>query len=239
MGTLKEIVKRMPVIPFVYREYTRYRLRSKSTEEIFTEIYRNNIWSGKESVSGSGSNITQAQIIIQELPKIFREYDVSTILDIPCGDFHWMKNIDLKGISYTGADIVQELIQNNRDKYAGESIRFRTLNLIKDDLPEVDLVFCRDCLVHFSFSDIFFALDNICNSQAKYLLTTTFTERNDNHDSLTGRHWRPINLEIAPFNLPKPLKILHEGCTEKDGAYEDKAIGMWRISDIKENLTEL
>lgn len=46
MGTLREIAKKIPVIPFVYRalrnRYARYQLKSKSTEDVFTEIYRSN-----------------------------------------------------------------------------------------------------------------------------------------------------------------------------------------------------
>jgi len=56
METLREIAKKMPVIPFVYRalrnRYVRYQLKSKSTEDVFTEIHRNNAWGGKDSVSG-------------------------------------------------------------------------------------------------------------------------------------------------------------------------------------------
>lgn len=57
MGTLREIAKKIPVIPFVYRalrnRYARYQLKSKSTEDVFTEIYRSNAWGGKDSVSGT------------------------------------------------------------------------------------------------------------------------------------------------------------------------------------------
>ena len=240
MSTLREIAKKIPVIPFVYRalrdRYVRYRLKSKSMVDIFTDIYRNNAFGGKDSVSGPGSDVDQTTVITSELPALFNALNISTILDIPCGDFYWMKSVDLNNIDYTGADIVKELIQNNSAKYARDGVRFQYLNLIKDKMPKVDLIFCRDCLVHFSFSDIGLALDNVCNSQSEYFLTTTFTGRKDNHDIVTGQ-WRPINLELFPFGLTKPLKIINEGCTEGDGAYGDKALGLWRIADIRESLT--
>lgn len=239
MGILREIAKKIPVIPFAYMslrdKYTRYQLMSKSTEDVFTEIYRGNVWGGKDSVSGMGSDVHQTRIITRELPILFNTLNISTILDIPCGDFHWMKNIDLKKIDYTGADIVKELIQENSGKYERNNLRFQYLDLIKDKLPKVDLVFSRDCLVHFSFADIFLVLDNLCNSQSKYFLTTTFTDIKDNHDIVTGQ-WRTLNLEIMPFMLPKPLKLIIEGCTEDNGAYEDKSLGLWKIADIRESL---
>ena len=245
MGTVKEIAKKIPLIPSMYRgirrywalrkRYALYQLKSKSPEDVFTGIYRSNAFGGNDSVSGPGSDIHQTRIITSKLQTLLNDLSISTMLDIPCGDFHWMKNVGLNNIDYTGADIVKELIQENSEKYARDGVRFLHLNLIKDRLPNCDLVFCRDCLVHFSFADIFLTLDNICNSKSNYFLTTTFTSRKENHDIVTGQ-WRVLNLEIAPFLLAKPLKIINEGCTEYDGAYRDKALGLWRIADIRQSL---
>jgi hypothetical protein len=209
-------------------------------ETVFTQIYRSKKWGGKDadSVSGPGSDIRQTAVITKEFPSIFSNFSISTMLDVPCGDFHWMKNVDLSAIDYTGADIVDALIGKNTEQFINSNRRFKKLNIIEDKLPKLDLVFCRDCLVHFSFADIFHALHNICNSQSEYLLTTTFTERENNRDIETGK-WRPLNLERAPFMLPKPLYKLNEGCTEAGGAFKDKTLCLWRISDIHETLTKM
>jgi len=240
MGKLRDAARKVPIFPSVYRAlrdgYERYQLKSKDPERVFTEIYRSNIWGGKDSVSGKGSDIHQTRIVVGELPGVFTEFGISTMLDIPCGDFHWMKNVELSGVDYTGADIVNDLIEKNTKQYGREGLRFRRLNLLKDKLPKVDLVFCRDCLVHLSFADIYRALENLCSSQSGYILTTTFTEKTDNRDIATGQ-WRVLNLERAPFMLPRPLKTINEGCTEGDGAYRDKSLGLWRIANVRESLT--
>lgn len=207
----------------------------EETEQVFTDIYKKNGFNGKDSVSGPGSDVYQTRVIVKELPVLFGDFGVLAMLDIPCGDFHWMQSVDLIDIDYTGADIVNDLIENNTEQYARDGLRFQKLDLLKDRLPKVDLIFTRDCLVHLSFEDIFRALDNICNSQSEYLLTTTFTGRIDNHDIKTGQ-WRPLNLELSPFFLPKPLKIINESCTENDGIYSDKTLGLWKIADIRESL---
>ncbi len=134
-------------------------------------------------------------------------------------------------IEYIGADIVPEVIEVNQRLYGSEHVRFLHLDMMNDALPIVDLVMSRDVLVHFSFSDIFLALKNLQNSGAKYLLTTTFTNRSRNKDIATGQ-WRPLNLEKPPFNFPKPLKLINEKCTEGDGSWGDKSLGLWRIQDI-------
>lgn len=38
---------------------------------------------------------------------MLKKYSIKSILDIPCGDFSWMKKIELDGIEYIGADIVK------------------------------------------------------------------------------------------------------------------------------------
>lgn len=239
LSKLADLAKKIPILPHLYRLlrdwYVSKRLRSKSAEHVFTDIYRKNTWRGTESVSGLGSDTFQTRILLAELPVLFRELEISTILDIPCGDFHWMKTVDLGGIDYLGADIVGELIQQNNELHGRGGIRFQKMDLINDELPRVDLVFCRDCLVHLSFDDILRALNNVCASRSKYLLTTTFTERSANLDISTGQ-WRVLNLERAPFRLPAPLRIIQEGCTESNGAYTDKAVGLWRIDDLREHL---
>ena len=237
MGKLEKIAKYVPILPALYRALRKRYLQSLDTEEVFTKIYKGNRWGGERSVSGTGSDEDQTRMIPKELSTMIDEFGISTMLDIPCGDFYWMKNVDLSKIDYTGADIVKELVDKNSEEYGGGSIRFQHMDLVKDKLPNVDLIFCRDCLVHFSFTDIFLALENVCNSQSEYLLTTTFTDRRENDDIATGQ-WRTLNLEVSPFGLPSPLGIILEKCTEGDGVYKDKALGLWRISDIRKSLEE-
>src|SRR5208283_4999775 len=100
-------------------------------------------------------------------------------------------------------------------KYATQKVSFRYINLLSDQMPTVDLVLCRDCLVHFSFLDIFTAIENIIRSGSKYLMTTTYYNiGRRNVDILTGE-WRPINLQLPPFNFPIPIALIDEQCTEK------------------------
>lgn len=228
------------MLPSVYgalrSAYARRRAKSRSMEEVFTDIFKSNAWGGSDSVSGKGSDAHQTKVIAAALPSLFHDFRISTMLDVPCGDFHWMKNVEMGGVAYTGADIVKEIIERNRDEYAGRGVRFECLNLVRDGLPKADLIFCRDCLVHFSFDDVFSALRNICESGSAYLLTTTFTDRPENRDIDTGE-WRPLNLQAAPFLLPEPLRLINEECTEDGGIYADKSLALWRIEDVRESLT--
>jgi hypothetical protein len=205
-------------------------LNEPSLEETFTDIYKFKKWGNKDTVSGSGSRLEQTKKCIEELPKLFKEYKIKTFLDAPCGDLFWMQQVKLGQIKYIGADIVPDIIENNK-QYENKNKSFRQLDITKDDLPEVDLMLVRDCLVHLPHEDIIKFIDNISGSGIKYLLTTTFTDR-DHNPKISAGNWRPINLQIPPFSFPEPIKIINEGCTESGGIYTDKSLGLWRIEDI-------
>lgn len=188
---------------------------------------------GMESVSGTGSTLDATKTIRDELPPLLKSLGVRSLLDIPCGDVHWMSKVDIDDISYWGADIVPANVEHNHNRYGYRNgICFIERDITKDELIPVDLIFCRDCLVHFSTEDIWKALRNIYTSGAKYLLTTTFTERKENHDIPTGG-WQTLNLQIAPFFFPEPLAIINERCPEQDGAYADKSLALWKITDLE------
>ncbi len=201
--------------------------------QLFTDFFRRNKWGGRHSLSGTGSDADQTRVIVQELPLLLRRLGVRSVLDVPCGDFEWMKRVDLAGVEYMGADIVAPLIDANRRRHARPGVEFQVLDLTRDRLPTVDLVLCRDCLVHLSFAQAQQALANIAASGARYLLTTTFTGRSENADIPTGK-WRALNLQRPPFNLPPPLELINERCTEKDGRYADKSLGLWPVADLRQ-----
>lgn len=201
------------------------------SKDIFTKYYRNNSWNGKESVSGPGSDYEQTKFLVPELQFLIDELSIKSILDVPCGDFNWMKNINMKDIEYTGGDIVNELILKNNKRYKKNNIKFEVIDLVNDALPTVDLIIVRDCLVHLPNKDIAKAISNIKTSNSKYLLTTTFTWKSfENNKDISVGGWRRLNLEQSPFNLPFPKKIIVEGNTQSND--KDKTISLWEIKDI-------
>ncbi|MGO9950863.1 MAG: class I SAM-dependent methyltransferase [Dissulfurispiraceae bacterium] len=212
----------------------------KNLRNKFTDIYINNTFGGKESRSGEGSSFEQTAVIRQELVKLIEDLGVSIFLDAPCGDLYWIKETPLNVEKYIGIDIVEGLVEENKNKFRDDRFReFYCLNLVENILPRADLIFCRDCLVHLHYKDIKKVIFNLKKSQSTYLLTTTFTDRKKNID-LTGKNiWRPLNLQIAPFNFPPPLKLINERCTEANNQFTDKCLGLWRLEDIPDSRTGL
>src|SRR5882672_7823851 len=203
--------------------------RFRSPKHIFSDTYRHGGWGSAESLSGSGSTLLKTSTISSELASLLESMGVKSMLDIPCGDFNWMQHIELGIDRYIGADVVQELIRSNNERFRCGTREFVVLDIVRDELPAMDLVFCRDCLVHFSFRHIFRALRNLRKSRSQYLLTTTFPSRQENFDIITG-DWRPLNLQRPPFNLGQPILLISEGYPDRK--HPDKSLGLWLITDL-------
>ena len=137
--------------------------------------------------------------------QLVARYHVGSLLDAPCGDFNWMQHVEFPdAFQYIGGDIVQDLVDELSRNYESGGRRFVRLDVTRDELPSADLWLCRDCLFHLPNADILAALKNFQRSDIKYLLTTTFTFPRSNMDIEHGE-FRYLNLELAPFSLPKPL----------------------------------
>tara|TARA_B100000427_G_scaffold144586_1_gene120338 strand:+ start:4787 stop:5221 length:435 start_codon:yes stop_codon:yes gene_type:complete len=140
-----------------------------------------------------------------------------------------MKLVKLKNIKYIGADIVPEIIKKNK-KLKLKGYQFLTLNIIKDSLPDVDLMLCRDCLTHLSYESIHQFLNNLSKTKIKYLLTTSYINNQENKDIVTG-NWRKLNFQKFPFNFPNPIDQLNEKCPLNGS--EDKSLLLWEVTQLK------
>lgn len=203
--------------------------------ERFALIYRTNLWGAETSQSGLGSELDATLSLRRGLTHLLSSLGVTSILDLPCGDFTWIAQMDLSGIHYLGADIVPEIAATNAAHYGRSGqIDFRELDLVNDPLPAADLILCRDCLVHLSFANIHRAIANVKRSGARWLLTTTFPDAPTNRDIEDG-DWRVLNFEHAPFLFSAPLAVINEGCAEAGGDYADKSLALWRVADLPDD----
>jgi len=222
----------LTVARFRIRALFREKVLGHSQQQIFSRMYARNSWANPESVSGDGSDLVQTPVIRRELVELVRSLGIETMLDSPCGDYYWMRTLSLNLRHYTGADIVPELIRANRRKYGSGGVSFRNLDITRDPLPKVDLIFCRDCLVHLPLQPALDALRNFKRSGSRYLLTTTYPGLLATNKQLiiTG-NWRPLDLTLPPFSLPEPLRAINEDCTEADD-FKEKSLGLWEVAQL-------
>ncbi|MFZ3136819.1 MAG: class I SAM-dependent methyltransferase [Thermodesulfovibrionales bacterium] len=199
----------------------------KSRSSRFTDIAEAGGFGDSPSLSGVGSTLEATEAVRDLLPKLIERYNITSFLDIPCGDFYWMQYVDLKNVEYIGADIVESIIAENNSKFGQPNRRFIVSDLCVDNLPRVDLVLSRDCLIHLKLSEIKTALRNLKSSGSRLFLLSTYPAVLVNPE-IDPRFCRNVNLEMPPFNLPKPIELFYEG----GGCNEGKALGLWRNSDL-------
>lgn len=196
-------------MPSQYAERRRLASIGKS-EQVFLHHYETNEWESNESVSGPGSTINYTENIRREIPRLVGKLAIQTILDAPCGDYNWFKLIKWdKEISYIGGDIVQPLVESNQSSYGNQNVKFIKIDIMQDVLPAADLWLCRDCLFHLSQHDIMLVIDNFLRSDIRYLLTTTYSECDENWDIPTGS-FRLLNLQLPPYSFCKPITMIDD-----------------------------
>lgn len=195
------------------REWTRdfhYRVKLKSE--------------GMESIAGYGTTKDGCSKLISELPRIFKQYNITSVLDAACGDFYYMQYVDLTNINYIGIDFVQEQIDMNKRNYPNYD--FRVLNMAADVMPKADLVISRDTLIHISNTNIKRFLKSCYDSGCKYLLTTNFPEvTNQELGGILG--WRNVNFDQDPWNFSAV-----ESVSEKNNYNPEKYATLYDFNDI-------
>ena len=89
--------------------------------------------------------------------------------------------------------------------------------------------------MHFKDADVIQALKNFKKSKSKFFASTSYPYIKENIKSNLPDNWRPINLCIEPFNLPKPYILMND--KEKKNKIQtddvdEKYLAVWKIEDL-------
>lgn len=214
----------------------------------FTNVYEQygTAHSDEESHAGADSMLDATRILRERIPQIAKQRNLKSIVDIPCSDFNWMKEIVFRFEKYIGGDIVPQCIIENNEKYSNSRIKFIEFDVLSDVIPDGDLLIVRDLLEYCPLEDGKKIIESIKKSNCKYVLMTTWRNINDNDyfkshinsDIQYGEHYH-INLMSEPFNLPDPEDYIVED-TIVEG-YEDgvrKVLGLWNIEKLRNNIPQ-
>ena len=187
----------------LFKDYPQYIERfsvAMAAEEVFDDIYRNELWgAGQGSGSGSSPEVTYEYRIF--LKKFLKEYNIQSVVDFGCGDWQFSKLIDWDGLTYRGYDCVRSVVDLNNRLYGEANIDFQFANRIKDDCVGADLLILKDVLIHWPNKDVQNFLDTAKDLPYKYILITNQTLRDDllNKDIRLGE-FRQLDINSDPFN---------------------------------------
>lgn len=183
---------------FKNRSFDKNLYFKKNYKYNFSKIYKYKIWKTGESLSGTSSDFSIAKNYGFKLRDVIINKKIKSIFDCGCGEFEFMDIVvkDLK-IKYIGGDLVDSILLQNKMNF--QNYKFIKFDLLKNRLPNVQLLHIRDCLFHFSFKDIYKALNNFCNSKIKYILLTSHNSLIlKNYDIVTG-DFRYLDFSKKPF----------------------------------------
>jgi len=208
------------------------------SEQMFTAIYEQKMWGDQygETVSGESSTLVATKTLREELPKLFKEFNITSMLDAPCGDFNWMRVFmkDHPEIQYTGADIVEPMIVKLQSTDTAENQKFIQLDITRDQLPDTDLIMCRDCLFHLEQQLVGDFIRNFASSNIKYLLTTThYNDGTWNNVNFNTGGFHTIDLLSEPYNFDANILYSIEDWIE---GQRQRRLCLWSQDQIRDLL---
>jgi len=221
---------------------------NNESQKIFSNIYDNYGFGSTESRSGPGSTLEETKNLRHKIQELIQQKKIKSVVDFPCGDLNWIKEILSSIESYTGCDIVEQCININKQNFPNQN--FQCLDLASDPIPEADLLIVRDVIGHQPLEIGKQMINNILSSNCKYLLSTTWASKN-------GESWRkcntgdvdrqnegvdfgsfyPVNLMAEPFNLPEAELYFEENVfVDNFDKGNRKTLALWDLSKIKSKL---
>ena len=137
-----------------------HELLGRPAAEIFSEIYRRQLWgqpgSERRFSSGHGSSL---DLHVTPYVEAIREFVGGlswkpSVVDLGCGDFNVGSRIRECFGGYTACDIASAVLEENKARYASLDVSFVQLDMIENKFPEGDICIIRQVLQHLSNADI-------------------------------------------------------------------------------------
>lgn len=193
----------------------------------FEKIYELGVWihgKDQDAASGLGSELEATEGLRSSLPGLLRDLKIQTLVDVGCGDWTWMSQLDLP-CNYLGLDIVENVVERNRASYSKPGIDFRQLDAVAEPIPDCNAVLCREVIFHLSFADGLSLIKNI-KRHAEWLIITTDSTTWFNSDIPSG-DFRMLNLQYRPFRFPRPERELCDDCL-----VGGRKLAVWRTASL-------
>jgi SAM-dependent methyltransferase len=170
--------------------------------EVFGKIYQTDFWNGG---SGVGSAAETTVVYRAFLDRFLTRANITSVVDVGCGDWQLGRLVDWSGVNYVGIDVVDSVIEANADAYGSDAVRFAEFDVLDDldALPVADALLIKDVLQHWPIADCKRFL-SWATSRYDYVVATNdvshvrSSRRMTNTDVPLGG-WRCLDVEAKPF----------------------------------------
>ena len=190
-----------------------------SHKNIFTEIYKNNVWGG----SGGGSSAEATKTFRFILQQFLNEKKIKTVVDFGCGDWSSTHLINWGSIQYIGIDVVQSVILENKKKYSSKNIDFQEIDGKEDVINfSGDLLIVKDVLMHWCNEDIIEFI-NASRPNFKHIILINTSIGAISERPNTSPQFQPLSYKEFPLNQFSP-KLLKTYCDVSDICQEREIV---------------
>lgn len=192
-------------------------------ENIFTNIYETNEWGSNNSTnysgsSGYGSSVEYNTKYIELLKKIIKEYNITSIVDLGCGDFRIGKSLyDDVNIKYIGYDTYKKVIDYNITQHERPKYTFIHLDFYmnKERIIDGDMCILKDVIQHWSNDAIYSFLDYLTQSKKfKYILLVNCCNQKQEQADCKDGGFRELTCNLLPLKKYSPTKIYNYNTKE-------------------------
>ena len=178
-----------------------------SNEEVFSKIYKEDLWGDGSGAGSKVENVTEYVVVLQEY---INKPEVKTVIDLGCGDWQFSKFLDLSSVSYLGVDVVESLIESNSNLYSSPNVKFLNHDITTYEIPEVDLIICKDVLQHLCNKDVNTVVKKIAKSSKFCLITNDYVSTQVFNSDIKNGSYRPLDLRLNPFYLDTRTVLEYE-----------------------------
>lgn len=195
----------------------------------FEEIYKNNFWNNRESLSGDGSTVEINKYRNLFLSEFINENNIQEAYDI-CGDCNWqygfVEKVKVENFKYFGFDISKIALEKAKEKNKGNTLNFYNEpvdlcnHILKCTNPSRSLIIVKEVIQHLPLDLGIKMLKNIKESGIKYIAITNhdcniFNVKYNINISKCGEFY-PNNMFLKPFNFINPIKDISDLIKNKE-----------------------
>ena len=143
---------------------------------------------------------------MQLVQSFIEGHSIKSIVDFGCGDWQFSRLMNWDGVDYVGIDLVPDLVETNRKNFARPGVSFKLFASL-DDVPNADLLLCKDVFQHLSNGTIARYLAAF-KQKFKFLLITNDDRPNTLvNGEIEAGGWRPVRLDHLPFAERAPVLL--------------------------------
>lgn len=181
-------------------------------QNVFLDIYAQGHWG---QGSGPGSAPEYCAPLVEFLTRYFSENKIRSVVDLGCGDLQWAPElVRAAGVTYTGIDCVESLIEQHRRTYSAPTFSFQCADistLDPADVPVADVYLLKDVLQHWPDEHItaYLRAFFLARPEAHVLVANCCGQQTDNRTVDGVARFAPLDGERWPLRAFKPQELFN------------------------------